>query len=420
MLGATVFIAVGTAVLLLSASPPGAGTMIVFILCLAVSALLSFAPFLIEYDARVRLAEAQARDHIESQLRRLTQTTEQLGNAISRSQSTEEQVGQALGTLEELTEKLNAQTDEIAQTLARSQEREISALRAEVECLVRERDDRLAALEQRLDTANGQTSELLLAHRKAAAVAQKTQEEMKESFLALASRLDEMSVGEGNAAPAPAAPVSSPPAESARDIAAGEPVAEQTKAPSAAAGAPDETPEADHRSGFAANAPAPTPVDNEPTLPKATAQRGGVISERNAGASSTGAGPKPRVHRSSETAGHAPARVSAKPQTLDLPLIDTSDAPPAVHHDASGGTSTLVATAYIGIGNKLYVRGDGPGLSWDQGVPMQFLAIGKWGWTSPEGAEPITCRIYRNDETPMLDENIVLEPGAKAEVTPRF
>jgi hypothetical protein len=91
-----------------------------------------------------------------------------------------------------------------------------------------------------------------------------------------------------------------------------------------------------------------------------------------------------------------------------------------VHRDTSGGTSTLVATAYIGIGNKLYVRGDGPGLNWNQGVPMQFLAIGKWGWTSPKAGEPITCRIYRNDETPMLDDNIVIAPGSKAEITPRF
>ncbi|MNC99840.1 hypothetical protein D3C83_182600 [compost metagenome] len=79
-----------------------------------------------------------------------------------------------------------------------------------------------------------------------------------------------------------------------------------------------------------------------------------------------------------------------------------------------------MATAYIGIGNKLFVRGQGPGLSWDQGVPMQFLAIGKWGWTTTDADLPITCRIYRNDDTPMLDENIVIAPGAKAEITPRF
>ncbi|MND08254.1 hypothetical protein D3C83_307540 [compost metagenome] len=51
---------------------------------------------------------------------------------------------------------------------------------------------------------------------------------------------------------------------------------------------------------------------------------------------------------------------------------------------------------------------------------MQFLAIGKWGWTSPDAGAAITCRIYRNDETPMLDENITIPPGEKAEITPRF
>ena len=84
------------------------------------------------------------------------------------------------------------------------------------------------------------------------------------------------------------------------------------------------------------------------------------------------------------------------------------------------GSTSLVATAYIGIGNKLYLRGDGPGLSWERGVPMQFLAIGKWGWTTTEAAVPVTCRVYRNDDTPMLEENIVIDPGSKSEITPKF
>jgi hypothetical protein len=84
------------------------------------------------------------------------------------------------------------------------------------------------------------------------------------------------------------------------------------------------------------------------------------------------------------------------------------------------GATSIVATAYIGIGNKLYLRGEGPGLSWDRGVPMQFLAIGKWGWTTTEAGGPVTCRIFRNDETPMLDADVVVAPGEKAEITPRF
>jgi hypothetical protein len=51
---------------------------------------------------------------------------------------------------------------------------------------------------------------------------------------------------------------------------------------------------------------------------------------------------------------------------------------------------------------------------------MQFLAIGKWGWSTPEATDPVSCRIYRNDETPMLDADIVVLPGSKIEVTPRF
>ena len=82
--------------------------------------------------------------------------------------------------------------------------------------------------------------------------------------------------------------------------------------------------------------------------------------------------------------------------------------------------TSLVATAYIGIGNKLFLRGEGPGLNWERGVPMQFLSIGKWGWTTTDAIDPVTCRIYRNDDTPMLDENIVIAPGVRTEVTPRF
>lgn len=90
VLGAILLLAVAVTVLLLGESPPGVGTMIIVVICLGGSVALSVAPSLVEYEGRLRLAEAQARDHIESQIRRLTQTTEQLTNAISRSQSTEE------------------------------------------------------------------------------------------------------------------------------------------------------------------------------------------------------------------------------------------------------------------------------------------------------------------------------------------
>ena len=87
---------------------------------------------------------------------------------------------------------------------------------------------------------------------------------------------------------------------------------------------------------------------------------------------------------------------------------------------SSDGATRLLATAYIGIGNKLFIRGDGPGLSWDAGVPMQFVSIGKWGWHTYDASGPIRCKLYKNDETAALSGEIVLEPGRHTEVTALF
>ncbi|MBC2592970.1 hypothetical protein H5P28_01730 [Ruficoccus amylovorans] len=84
------------------------------------------------------------------------------------------------------------------------------------------------------------------------------------------------------------------------------------------------------------------------------------------------------------------------------------------------GATVLVAQVLIGIGNKPYVRGIGPGLSPDEGVPMEFLEIGKWQWTAPDGEEPISCRIYKNDEIPADGDMIELEPGQRRTVSPTF
>lgn len=82
--------------------------------------------------------------------------------------------------------------------------------------------------------------------------------------------------------------------------------------------------------------------------------------------------------------------------------------------------TSLIAQVLIGIGNKPYVRGTGPGLSMEKGVPMDFLEIGKWQWVAPESTEPVTVTIYKNDQVPADGEPIEIEPGQKRVVTPRF
>jgi len=82
---------------------------------------------------------------------------------------------------------------------------------------------------------------------------------------------------------------------------------------------------------------------------------------------------------------------------------------------------TVTARVLIGIGNKPFVRGTGPGLSLDKGVPMEFVEIGQWRWAAPSSAkEPITLRILKNDEVPAEGDAIVLHPGQSLDISPVF
>jgi len=88
---------------------------------------------------------------------------------------------------------------------------------------------------------------------------------------------------------------------------------------------------------------------------------------------------------------------------------------------AAAPASTLVARVLIGIGNKPYVRGDGPGLSHSKGVPMEFVEIGQWRWVAPSSAtDAISVRILKNDEVPAEGGPITLQPGQTLEVSPEF
>ena len=84
------------------------------------------------------------------------------------------------------------------------------------------------------------------------------------------------------------------------------------------------------------------------------------------------------------------------------------------------GMTSVIANVMIGIGNKPYVRGEGPGLSWDEGVAMNFIEIGKWAWSPPRKNASLTIQIYRNDEDPDKGGKYEIKSGDKFEVTPEF
>jgi hypothetical protein len=122
-----------------------------------------------------------------------------------------------------------------------------------------------------------------------------------------------------------------------------------------------------------------------------------------------------RLDEGSEDAGD---EEDAGPEQVNL--LDDLPPPRKKPRKSPKGATVLVAQVLIGIGNKPYVRGTGGGLSPHEGVPMEFLEIGKWQWTAPEGDEPISCQIYKNDEVPADGEAIELEPGQRRTVSPTF
>ena len=92
------------------------------------------------------------------------------------------------------------------------------------------------------------------------------------------------------------------------------------------------------------------------------------------------------------------------------------EAAPAEAAAETGATGTaLVINLMIGIGNKPYVRGTGPGLSAGQGVPMNFLGIGRWQWVCPQPEAAATVEVWKNDQSP-LGEPIHLSGGETVEL----
>ena len=115
----------------------------------------------------------------------------------------------------------------------------------------------------------------------------------------------------------------------------------------------------------------------------------------------------------------APQEPNPAPDLLFDALPEASSSAPKQRSKKTD--STVVVHALIGIGNKPYLRGSGGGLSWEQGVAMEFQEIGKWRWVAPaELKAAIEVQVYCNDEEPDQQSPQRLEPGGQLELRPTF
>jgi len=109
-----------------------------------------------------------------------------------------------------------------------------------------------------------------------------------------------------------------------------------------------------------------------------------------------------------------PAKKTAK-------IVKKTTARPAVKKTVPKVVVTTIAAAIdVGFGNTLYLRGEGPGLNWDEGVAMDCVADDKWSLTIAESARPIVFKFLLNDETWCAGDDFTATPGSSVTLTPEF
>lgn len=81
--------------------------------------------------------------------------------------------------------------------------------------------------------------------------------------------------------------------------------------------------------------------------------------------------------------------------------------------------TTIEAKIDVGFGNKLFVRGQGGGLSWDHGTPLKCVDPQTWQW-SGEVNDAVKFKLLLNDTVWAQGEDLVATPGKRVEICPSF
>lgn len=126
-------------------------------------------------------------------------------------------------------------------------------------------------------------------------------------------------------------------------------------------------------------------------------------------------------------------RKSASPKSrqllpeLHMPKQDWKPGParsqsslPADQTESSCLLTTIAADVDVGFGNAVFIRGEGPGLNWEKGVPLLCAGDKTWIWASTDVTEKVTFKLLLNDARWAEGENLSVEPGKDVRTTPAF
>ncbi len=117
-----------------------------------------------------------------------------------------------------------------------------------------------------------------------------------------------------------------------------------------------------------------------------------------------------------ETPVVAPAATPA----IEAAVVKPVEAAPAKKPAVKTTRTIIVAKIDVGFGNALYVRGEGPGLSWDKGLVMDCVADSEWTVTISDALAPIVFKFLVNDITWCAGNDYVVEPGGSITIEPTF
>ncbi|MGC4075130.1 MAG: hypothetical protein QM760_22040 [Nibricoccus sp.] len=119
-----------------------------------------------------------------------------------------------------------------------------------------------------------------------------------------------------------------------------------------------------------------------------------------------------------------PAKKVASPVKVKAavkPKAKASDEAPSVKSTPPlPQLTTITAEIDIGFGNTLWLRGDGPGLSWETGVVMDCVADDKWSITLKDAGAPVVFKFLVNDLSWSTGDDYVVSPGVSVSVKPTF
>jgi hypothetical protein len=87
---------------------------------------------------------------------------------------------------------------------------------------------------------------------------------------------------------------------------------------------------------------------------------------------------------------------------------------------AARPATVINARIDVGFGNALFLRGDGPGLSWDKGIALDCLASDHWSVSIKGAVQPVVFKLLINDERWSAGADFVAEAGRETTVTPAY